>query len=150
MPTTARGDNIFVTSEGNGTIGEYTTSGATINAALISGLSNPAFFAVSGSNLFVTNTASGTIGEYTTSGATLNASLITGLDDPFGIAVSGSNLFVTNTASGTIGEYTTSGATVNASLITGLGLASPCLDRLCLSRTLPAVRLANTPPRGRR
>ena len=30
---------LFVANAGNGTIGEYTTSGATVNAALISGLS---------------------------------------------------------------------------------------------------------------
>jgi hypothetical protein len=35
----ARGDIIFVTNNGTGTVGEYTTSGATVNASLISGLS---------------------------------------------------------------------------------------------------------------
>ena len=35
------GSNLFVADEGNGTIGEYTTSGATVNASLITGLSNP-------------------------------------------------------------------------------------------------------------
>jgi len=114
------GDIIFVTSFTDGTIGEYTTSGATVNASLITGLSEPYGIAVSGSNLFVTNRGSGTIGEYTTSGATVNASLITGLHDPVGIAVSGSTLFVVNDDNGTIGEYTTSGATVNASLVSGL------------------------------
>ena len=34
-------------------IGEYTTSGATVNASLISGLNNPQGIAVSGSDLFV-------------------------------------------------------------------------------------------------
>jgi DNA-binding beta-propeller fold protein YncE len=101
-------------------VGEYTTSGATINASLIMGLSSPRGVAVSGSDLFVTNSFTGTIGEYTTSGSTVNASLITGLHGPVGIAVSGSNLFVANDSGGTIDEYTTSGGTVNASLITGL------------------------------
>ena len=116
------------------TIGEYTTSGATVNAALISGLNVAHGVAVSGSNLFVANNGSGnpgtgTIGEYTTSGATVNAALITGLSGPDGIAIDGSDLFVTNALSGTIGEYTRSGATVNAALITGLsvptGIAIP-------------------------
>jgi hypothetical protein len=65
-----------------------------VNAALISGLSEPAGIAVSGSDLFVTNIfggmiGTGTIGEYTTSGATVNATLISGLSDPAGIAISG-------------------------------------------------------------
>jgi hypothetical protein len=107
-------------------VGEYTTSGVTINASLISGLNGPVGIAVSGSDIFVTthpaNTKhAGTVGEYTTSGATVNASLISGLNAPYGIAVSGSDVFVLNASSpGTVGEYTTSGATVNASLISGL------------------------------
>ena len=128
--STALADNIFVANGiSGGTIGEYTTSGATVNAALISGLSTPVGIAVSGSNLFVTNAGfgpgTGRIGEYTTSGAPVNPALISGLNDPQGIAVSGSNLFVTivgngTAGNGTIGEYTTSGATVNAALISGL------------------------------
>jgi PEP-CTERM motif-containing protein len=72
---------------GNGTVGEYTTSGATVNASLISGLNEPIGIAVDGSDLFITNAGSGTIGEYTTSGATVNTSLISGLDGPEGIVV---------------------------------------------------------------
>jgi hypothetical protein len=41
-----RADEIFVTNLGDGTIGAYTTAGATVNPALISGLSGPAFIAV--------------------------------------------------------------------------------------------------------
>ena len=83
----AHADNIFVANNNNGTIGEYTTSGATVNAALIKGLNTPYSIAVSGSNVFVTNWGNGTIGEYTTSGATVNAALITGLNGPNGIAI---------------------------------------------------------------
>src|ERR1017187_5432919 len=54
MPATAQGE-IFVTDVVNYTIGEYTTSGATVNASLVTGLSYPRAIAVSGSNLFVTN-----------------------------------------------------------------------------------------------
>jgi hypothetical protein len=116
---------LFVTNThgggtGDGTIGEYTTSGATVNATLVTGLSEPAGIAVSGPDIFVVNDGSGSIGEYTTSGSTVNASLVSGLSEPVGIAMSGSDLFVANQESGTIGEYTTSGATVNASLISGL------------------------------
>jgi hypothetical protein len=73
------GSNLFVTNQNTGTIGEYTTSGATVNPALISGLSNPTGIAVSGSDLFVANVGTGTIGEYTTAGATVNPTLISGL-----------------------------------------------------------------------
>ena len=129
------GSNLFVVNETAGTIGEYTTSGATVNATLISGLATgsgryPVGIAVSGSNLFVTKCYSGVgqdaIAEYdATTGALVNPSLISGLSNPFGIAVSGTDLFVANDAAGTIGEYTTSGVTVNASLISGLGVLSP-------------------------
>jgi hypothetical protein len=56
-------------------IGEYTTSGATVNASLVSFYNAPTLghgIAVSGSNLFVTNDGTNTIGEYTTAGATVN------------------------------------------------------------------------------
>jgi len=79
-------NTIFVTSALAGTIGEYTTSGATVNASLISGLDFPLGIVVSGSDLFVTG-FSNTIGEYTTSGATVNASLISGLNSPIGLAI---------------------------------------------------------------
>jgi len=107
-------------------IGKYTTSGATVNRALIPYAGALAEgIAVSGDKLFVVDEVNGCIGEYTTSGATVNPTLITGLNFPSGIAVFGGDLFVTNSgtfgsATGTIGEYTTSGATVNASLVSGL------------------------------
>ena len=40
------GGDIFVANNGNGTIGEYTTSGATVNPSLISGLNGPFGLAV--------------------------------------------------------------------------------------------------------
>jgi hypothetical protein len=67
--------------------GEYTISGATVNASLISGLTGPEGIAVSGSYLFVVNGVTGTIGEYATSGATVNASLISGLTEPEAIGI---------------------------------------------------------------
>jgi len=119
------GNDLFVASYGNGfnepgnaVIGEYTTSGATVNASLITGLAAPWGIAISGSDLFVVN--GDTIGEYGLDGSVINASLITGLSDPNSIAIFGDDLFVSNAGNGTIGEYTLSGATVNASLISGL------------------------------
>jgi autotransporter-associated beta strand protein len=136
----AGGGTIYVTNANSGTIGEYTTSGAVVNASLISGLNGPSDIVVSGSDLFVTNTASGTngtIGEYTTLGAVVNASLVTGLYQPQGLALSGTDLFVGNygNGSGSIGEYTTSGATVNPALISSngpyFGLAVSGADLFC-------------------
>ena len=63
---------IFETNLGDNTVGAYTTTGTTLNAALISGLNVPTGIAVSGSDLFVANFNTGTIGEYTTSGAPVN------------------------------------------------------------------------------
>ncbi len=124
MLGTARAE-IFVTnigdnSPGSGTIGKYTLAGATVNAALVSGLTGPLGIAVSGGHLFVLDSGNGTVGKYTPAGATVNASLITGLSQPLGIAVSGTDLFVANFNTNTIRKYTTSGTTVNASLVTGL------------------------------
>src|ERR1039457_1584723 len=81
MPGTARGQ-IFETNYFGNTIGEYTTSGTTVNSTLISGLNTPECIAVSGGTLFVTNASAGTIGEYTTLGTTVNSALITGLNNP--------------------------------------------------------------------
>jgi hypothetical protein len=67
MPATAHAQ-IFATNFSGNTIGEYTTSGATVNPSLLSGLSGPTGIAVSGGDLFVVN-ADGTIREYTISGA---------------------------------------------------------------------------------
>ncbi len=121
ITTTACAAEIFLDRVNS--VGAYTTSGATVNASLVTGLTESYGIAVSGSNLFVTNSfgipGPWTIGEYTTSGATVNAALITLPSIPYGIAVSGSNLFVVQD-NGTIGEYTTSGATVNQALITGV------------------------------
>ncbi len=85
------GSDLFVANGTGGTVGEYTTSGATVNASLVTGLFSPDGVAVSGSNLFVTNmTYPGEIGVYTISNgqaALSNSSLITGLDGPQGILV---------------------------------------------------------------
>ena len=90
------------------------TSGATVNASFIAGLTNPTVVAAFGSDLYVANFSGNTVSEYTTTGASVNASLITGLDGASGVAISGSDLFVVSygngstSDSGTVGEYTTS------------------------------------------
>ncbi|HVP28587.1 MAG TPA: hypothetical protein VMW35_05430 [Myxococcota bacterium] len=122
---------LFITSrtisgnESIGRVGKYTTSGATVDASLISGLSNPFGVTVSDSTIFVADSNAGTIGKYTTSGQTVNASLISGFNNAWGVAVSGSTLFVASqNAPTSIGTYTTSGRPLNPSLInTNLYLA---------------------------
>jgi hypothetical protein len=95
---TVSGANLFVSNAGTsnnssivpgtGSIGEYTTSGATINASLITGLNSPDGIAVSGGNLSVVSYFDGTIGEYDAiTGAAVNAPLISGLNFPSGIAI---------------------------------------------------------------
>jgi len=119
------GSNLYI-AKANGTVGVYNaTSGAVINASLVSGLGSIWGITVSGSNLYVADSSHNLIAEYNaTSGAAYNGgngTLITGLYDPYGVAVSGSDLFVANFGTGTIGEYdATTGATINASLVSGL------------------------------
>ncbi|HEY4328130.1 MAG TPA: PEP-CTERM sorting domain-containing protein [Phycisphaerae bacterium] len=118
------GSNIFVANSDTGTVGEYSISGDTINANLITGLNDPGGIAISGSQLFVANINGGTIGEYTlgaTPGtiASSTPSLISGLQNPTSIGISGNNLFVASLF-GPVGEYTTSGGMVHASLLSGL------------------------------
>jgi hypothetical protein len=128
---TVSGSDVFVLNISSNSIGEYTTSGSTINASLVTGLTESASsLAISGSELFVANAGNGTVGEYTlgsTPGtiASSKASLISGLTGGAqAIAASGNDLFVTYGATTNIvGEYTTSGSTVNANLVTGLNNA---------------------------
>jgi DNA-binding beta-propeller fold protein YncE len=78
----------FSSQEHAYTIGEYMTSGSTVNASLITGFDSPQGIAISGNDLFVSNTGDGTVGEYTISGGTVNTDLISGLSGPYGIAIS--------------------------------------------------------------
>jgi hypothetical protein len=115
------GSDLFVSDYANANIGEYTTSGGTVNVNLVTGLQHPESLAISGSDLFVTNYDASSIGEYTTSGQTVNTALVTNLEGPCGIAAAGNELFVVNASAGSVGEYSTSGAAINTSLIGGLG-----------------------------
>jgi hypothetical protein len=81
---------IYVGNNGSDSLGEYTTSGATVNASLVSELGQIDGLAVSGGDLYVANWLSSTIGEYTISGATVNATLVSGLSAPSFIAVESS------------------------------------------------------------
>jgi hypothetical protein len=79
--------HLFVANYGDfsqpGSIGEYTTSGSTINASLISGLARPTSIALDGNgHLFESNVGDNTVKEYITDGVLINGSLIAGLSDP--------------------------------------------------------------------
>ena len=111
------GTTLYVTDYALGTVGSYTTAGATLDATLVTGLQNPEQTAVLGSNLYVTEYNRGRIGKYTTVGATVNADLVTGLNGPLSIGTDGTNLFVVNAGSNTVGAYTPDGTAVNANLL---------------------------------
>jgi PEP-CTERM motif len=132
-PAKAVAGEIFVTDHSNGKVGEYTTSGGTINSSLFTGTANTHSIAVSGADMFMSGSGPGgtaVVGEYTTAGATVNASLIS---LPFSntilsSAVVGGDLFVTvdnifvSPIVEAISEYTTSGTPVNTSLVSGLSI----------------------------
>jgi hypothetical protein len=132
IPGTAHGQIIYEANTSAGTVGEYdATTGAAINASLLSGITDVKGVAVSGGKLFVVSSCcfGGHIGVYdATTGATINASLVSsGLGGPQGgLALSGGNLYVTNYGAGTVGEYdATTGATINAALVSGIPLNGP-------------------------
>lgn len=87
------GNNLYVANVingiGNSTVGKYNaTTGATINASLITGLSGPQGMAFLGNELFVSNSGTGVVGVYdATTGAAINANFITGLTNPASIAI---------------------------------------------------------------
>ena len=111
----AEAQSLFVTDNANGTIGAYTTSGAVVNASLVSGLQAPVGIAVSGSNIYVTDYANGTIGAYTTSGAVVNANLVSGLSYPYFLSLED----VTDIVTGTSVDLNSIGVTANPVLSGG-------------------------------
>jgi len=83
------GPYLFEANGGDGTIGKYAArTGATINAAFISGLNVPNQMALVGKSLFVTNSGDGTVREYDAiTGAVIKPAFISRLTQPFGIAI---------------------------------------------------------------
>jgi hypothetical protein len=130
MPESARAQ-IYVSQTGSGansgTVSEYNaTTGAVINANLITGVGQAGAIFLSGNTLYVANASEfGTVGAYNaTTGAAINANLITGLDSTAGLLVSGNHLYVASSGPATgnllsrVGEYDAStGAAINANLI---------------------------------
>ncbi len=119
MAATARAQ-LYVSQLGILTVSEYNaTTGATINANLITRLRTPSGLAIQGKTLFVAN-ESGSVGKYVATGAAINPSFITGMRFfPQGLAVQGNILFVANFGFGTVGKYDAStGEAINADFIT--------------------------------
>jgi hypothetical protein len=89
----ARAGELLVVDELAGTVGQYdATTGATINASFISGLTNgPRDMKLSGGDLYITSN-SGPVGQYNAStGGTINSSFVSGIGYSTAIAFSGSN-----------------------------------------------------------
>jgi len=92
---------LYVAQYGFGSVSEYDpTSGAAINANLISGLGLPAGLALSGNTLFVANSGANMVAKYTVNATMVTKAnptfISTGLSTPISVAVSGSHLFVVN------------------------------------------------------
>ena len=121
------GPNLYLTY---GTrVGEYTTSGTTVNELFVQHINDARGIGVSadGARLFVADFGdagdgiAGSVGEYDAmTGAAINVALITGLSSPTGIALLGNSLYVANSGNGTIGKYNLDGTPVNPAFITGL------------------------------
>jgi probable HAF family extracellular repeat protein len=116
--------NLFVANSGNGTIAQFTTSGAVVNTALVSGLGYPVDLVYDGAgHLFLADQQRG-VREYTTSGELVAANLTPGFYGSCSIALDGrGNLFAGGPNASypvPIGQFTISGEVVNPALITGI------------------------------
>jgi hypothetical protein len=122
--------NLFVTNGSGSSVGEYTTTGQTVNASLVptgSGLFTPEGIAIDGADFLVAEFFAGRIASFNSTGTPV--SIGDGFDgtmfNPEGITAYNGDLFVANYANGytdwgTIGEFTLGGDVVNTALITGL------------------------------
>src|SRR5262249_9746694 len=117
----SEGNNLYVA---NGHfVGEYATSGATINDAAVLAHGFPRVMALDGNGFLYTLDDFGTVGKYTTTGATINAELITGLPGcgfP-SIATDGQYLYVGDSYRSTVWKFTLTGSLVTSTLITFQG-----------------------------
>jgi hypothetical protein len=141
------GDKVFVLDIYDHSVGEYTTSGKTVNAKLIKDLETPETMALTpdGKKIFVVCRAKGpgyvtrdnegkmVIGHklamftvYSTSGEVLEPWLVVvpGWEIPDSIAIAEDFVYVANSKAGTIGKYTTAGKVVKDPLIAGLSSPS--------------------------
>jgi hypothetical protein len=128
----AKATSVILVAQDNDVVAEYdATTGAVINASLVSGLNNPNGLAVSADNAILVSSVgtagAGVVAKYDlTTGAAINANFVTGLRYPEGIFVdSNNNLYVSNSgrtsgsdAGNCVGKYNAStGATINTQLV---------------------------------
>ncbi len=103
--------NLYVANEGGSTIGEYSAStGATVDASFISGLSvpNPLLLAASGTSLYV-GSETGGITEYSLSNGAKNTSFsATNTGSVQGLAVLGTTLLELDANTGKVNEFNAS------------------------------------------
>lgn len=151
LATPAHGQ-IYVSDYVNGTVGEYSLDGTTVNASLITGLTQPAGLALFGNHLYVIvhgDDTNGTVAVYdATTGAVLKPLLITAPQFPEVLAISRGNLYLVSPGasgegSGLVGVYDAkTGAVIDAPLLAGLvypvGIAAAD-DRLYLPQQLNLI-----------
>jgi hypothetical protein len=107
-----------------GVVGEYTTSGATIDSEFITGIYGLRELAASDGSLFVSYSSNvGNVLKFDLAPPFSSGLLISDFQLANGLAVSadGGRLYVADSFAGTIGEYDAStGAPINPALVTGL------------------------------
>ena len=104
--------NVYVASEANNNILEFSSTGTLIGTFASDHISIPTGIAFDSSgDLYVANNASGTITEYSSAGTYLKT-LATGLNGPEGLLIDTSgNIFVTDSFGGGVGRITKYNAT---------------------------------------
>lgn len=144
------GNDLFVADNNTGTIREYTTSGATVNSNLVSGLSSLEFIADDGNgNLYaVYGGQFSSVAQFAISNGQVissNYALIANIYSATGIALDGQgHIFVA--WNGRVGEYNTDGTTVNSSLLSAInprGLAADGNDLYVAAGSVGEYTISN-------
>jgi hypothetical protein len=115
------GNTLYVGDASGRTVGTYdATTGAPINATLITGLSSPRGLLLFGSDILVADGSR--VGRYRASnGSAVNVAFITGVSRVVAIVLSGNTLYVAQDGVNRVGTFNaTTGAPINPSFITGL------------------------------
>jgi PEP-CTERM motif len=115
-------ENVLYSVGGSGVVSTWdATTGASINANLVSGLNAAFAMLVSGSSLYVGEIGGSNISQWNAAtGQVINSSFITGFA-PFGLASSGTRLFASNLNASTVGVFDlATGSVIDANFITGV------------------------------
>jgi hypothetical protein len=138
--------NVWVTSEGNSTIDEFSTVGkaySSLTGFSGGGINSPRGLAIDTSgNVWVANNATGStsISEFNSSGAAVSGSSGIsggGLNAPWGIAIDSSgNVWAANFGSGTVSEYNPSGGGSWLSPSSGFGSSANDTNAMAIATDL--------------